>query len=954
MQVRVLAARGLPEGSSSCVRLTLPGREEPLESEVVPDEAAPAFGFSAEYTVQKDDVSLTQLVNTPVRIELLDEAKVPLGEASLSLEPMLRASLMEEEWLPLSAENGPSILVSVSAEKPILTEDEMEETTVFTSDILSMHRLPPTSLLVDGQSEADHLFTYTAVMKVVGIEAPFMFPGGTIALPPPSPAPQEPASEGAATEPSEDVPKGKKEDELAGQYISWSGASVKLFLGIEAYNRWRKAVEKGEPTVTVLIQRHPKDPHAVLDTNASRYAAIAPLDLSPMIEVDTTFHAGHFAVHHHEEYEHVPPPTDPKAKKQPTPLPEEATEEEGAPHPYETAGTILRVDVSSFYPLNPRPPTPPPPLPKTTDLIPKRTLPALAPKTAAAEFEAQVKEVVESLAAEWSALFPYTKPNPDDGAEAQDSRRRELLYQLNSSGQYFVFKEKLKRSVVRLAREIGQRPKGEAPDSAVVQSFYNELYVALTKRMHAALDATFFPPVEPPKAPSAPDAADATPTATTLGSLAAEAETLFRFEEAAVYHQERVATSPQDASAWLAYATFLLRTSQRAKAEECAREALALEPANEEAILVYGATLASRDNLEEAEVFLKATLDAAPDDVELWLLMGLLYERMDRRRDVRIALKQATAMTEQTEGGVQPHYVGLARRLLPFAAAPLIERALELSAGADALEAEQLRAELLMQRDELSAAEEKLEALAAATPKSKLAPVLTRLAHSQLRQGKGEEARSTYERVLALCRDPLPVPVLLHLGALSHSAGDAERARHLFLHACRLEPSCTSWLGAGSACLVLGRHDEAEECLCEANVRNNRQPAVWAQLALLCARCERIAEAEQAVEQTVRLNLTDGQVLHEMGAAFLDCGRWGTAEDCLRRATLFAPKALTRKLLADAQLEQHAYKQALASYKQALEAAAAEEGAEAVATACAAQVKMVLGHLGRPEEAAAF
>lgn len=959
----VLAARGLPAGATSCVSVTLPGSIGPVESEPVAEAAAPAFNFSAQYIVAKDDATLTRLVTTPVVIRLLDAAKKPLGECSLSLEPMLRAPLMEEQWLPLGDADGPALLVSVSADQPILTEDELEETTIFRSDILSMYRLPKSTQLADGQSEADHLFTYTAVLIVAGIDEPFTYSGGAITVPPQAAAGEEepaldPEAAGAAAAGTKGVAIDglgvPAEDRLTGQYISWAGASTTLFLGVEAYNRMRKAIEKGEPPATLYVRRQPKNVNAVLDTNAARYAAIAGLDLSPLMEVDTTFHAGRFAVLHHEEYQPVPPATDPKAKKGPVPLPVEPREAEGEPHPYEAARTVLRVDVRTSYPLNPRPPTPPPPLPKTNDLIPKRTLPALAPKTAAAEFESQVKDIVESLAAEWSALFAHTQADPADGEEAKDTRRRELLYQLNSSGQYFVFKEKLKRSVVRLAREVGKRPKGEAPDADTLQSFYNELYVALTKRMHAALDTTFFPPIESPKAPSAPDSADGTPTVTSLAALAVEAEALFQFDQAATYHQERVATSPQDPAGWLAYSTFLLRTGESAKAEECAREALALEPTNQEVLLTYGATLASRGNHEQAEVFLKAALDASPDDVQLWLLIGLLYERMERRHDTRIALKRAAELVEGEEAGVRPYYMALARRLVPLRAEPLVARSMELSAGVDTIGAALVFAELLLQDGNCRAAEVVLSQTAEGAPKAKQAPVLTLLGHAQLRQQKSEEARATYERALALCRDPLPVPLLLHLGSLAHAAGDADRARYLFLHACRLEPSCSSWLGAGKGCLALAKYVEAEECLCEANVRNNRQPAVWAQLALLCAKCDRVSEAEQALEQTVRLDFADGPVLQEVGAALLDCGRWRAAEDCFRRAALFSPSALTLELLADAQLEQHAYKQALASYKQALEVATAEEGAADVAAACSAQVKVVLGHLGRSEEAAAY
>lgn len=109
-------------------------------------------------------------------------------------------------------------------------------------------------------------------------------------------------------------------------------------------------------------------------------------------------------------------------------------------HPYEAGGTYLRVQLTLSRPLNPRPPTPPPPLPRPSDIIPKRQLPHLAPKSAAQEFEAQVGAVVQSMVAEWRTLFPGFEPHEVSSIEDKEERRRALLFQLNSSGQYYVFK----------------------------------------------------------------------------------------------------------------------------------------------------------------------------------------------------------------------------------------------------------------------------------------------------------------------------------------------------------------------------------------------------------------------------------------------------------------------------------------------------------------------------------
>ena len=97
---------------------------------------------------------------------------------------------------------------------------------------------------------------------------------------------------------------------------------------------------------------------------------------------------------------------------------------------------------------------------------------------------------------------------------------------------------------------------------------------------------------------------------------------------------------------------------------------------------MHGVTLASRSNHEQAEPFLRAARDAAPEDAQLWLLMAVVYERTERGRDARVARRQAsTLLGEGSETG--PHYLALAQRLLPYAASPLIDEALERAGGTD-------------------------------------------------------------------------------------------------------------------------------------------------------------------------------------------------------------------------------------------------------------------------------
>jgi len=259
------------------------------------------------------------------------------------------------------------------------------------------------------------------------------------------------------------------------------------------------------------------------------------------------------------------------------------------------------------------------------------------------------------------------------------------------------------------------------------------------------------------------------------------------------------------------------------------------------------------------------------------------------------------------------------------------------------------RASLLLQQHELDGAEATLGALLAAQPSN--AHAHEKVGHALLLKGEAGPAAAAYEKALKHAPQP-PTQVLLLLGRLCLDASDWTRAKELFLQACRLAPSCTSWLGAGSACLRLKHKAEAEECLSEANVLNNREPAVWGQLALLCVQQERLPEAEQALHHALKLELTDDQVLLEVGEAFAHLSSLGIAEKCARRALVLRAAAPTYKLLGDVLVEQRAYDEAALQYQEAL---ALVEGDLMLTNMYKGLLRTVYGeYLGKPSEAARF
>lgn len=66
-------------------------------------------------------------------------------------------------------------------------------------------------------------------------------------------------------------------------------------------------------------------------------------------------------------------------------------------------------------------------------------------------------------------------------------RRKKLLYELNSTGKYFAFKEQLKNSVIKIVREKFLRTS-VLNDPDELQQFLSELYVFLIDELHKSLN----------------------------------------------------------------------------------------------------------------------------------------------------------------------------------------------------------------------------------------------------------------------------------------------------------------------------------------------------------------------------------------------------------------------------------------------------------------------------------
>eukprot|EP00912_Choanoflagellata_sp_UC4_P001105 UC4_evm1s683 len=133
------------------------------------------------------------------------------------------------------------------------------------------------------------------------------------------------------------------------------------------------------------------------------------------------------------------------------------------------------------------------------------------------------------------------------------------MYELNSSGKYFAFKEQLKQSVTKIAREKFNAKSFSDPMKK--QEFISNLYTFLVDEMHTSLNNTlaynFVSPVEPVQF-----------DADTLLRFASEAEVAGNVEEARKYLLDRIAIDRGQETLWFDYGVFCTRIGDYSKAEE--------------------------------------------------------------------------------------------------------------------------------------------------------------------------------------------------------------------------------------------------------------------------------------------------------------------------------------------------------------------------------------------------
>eukprot|EP01138_Halocafeteria_seosinensis_P015775 gb/GECG01016099.1/.p1 GENE.gb/GECG01016099.1/~~gb/GECG01016099.1/.p1 ORF type:complete len:1432 (+),score=227.60 gb/GECG01016099.1/:1-4296(+) len=177
--------------------------------------------------------------------------------------------------------------------------------------------------------------------------------------------------------------------------------------------------------------------------------------------------------------------------------PEETT---ATPLPFYTAlNSILTCGVCLNKPLQEAKPVPPPPELAPSDIVTPRDTPPKGPlATAPSEsFRKDILLSVNAIAEQYCNAL-QTVMDKEGGAGNRETRRRELLKLLNTSGLYHSMKDRLKKSIARIIRErygdvLGLAKDNaledlEALDTSTKDNFVSNLYTYLIGQTYKMLN----------------------------------------------------------------------------------------------------------------------------------------------------------------------------------------------------------------------------------------------------------------------------------------------------------------------------------------------------------------------------------------------------------------------------------------------------------------------------------
>ncbi|XP_053989743.1 cilia- and flagella-associated protein 70 [Hylaeus volcanicus] len=431
---------------------------------------------------------------------------------------------------------------------------------------------------------------------------------------------------------------------------------------------------------------------------------------------------------------------------------------------------------------------------------------------------------------------------------------------LYKTGVYLSLRNTLRTKVTMLLDQRFKMPSNLV-DSNQTQNFIASVYTYLVEQMHVAINKI----VEGRNAEDLPHVVNLELSY----FYAEEAYELGDLHKARRYYTTAITANKNNPEPWTKYAIFLKKIGDIERSKQCCLEALALNRQYVFALLIYAIILYEDRDYEEAEIFLKAITDFYPRFFEGWVILHLFYMQTEYYPGVDLTLRVAEKCIKDKNRTIQlteePHawsmyhcpehnvYMMTAVFLLKlhlceFAGFALAE---EMSNSNQTIHFLYYMAveHYLSGRfeDALSHLEEVKCTYGMDYSISSL------MGHCYFKLGDDEKAMECYEFTRMLFDRPNDLHLVeVRLGYHCYKIGDYDRAKRIFLSACKSSPTSQTWLGAGISCYELNEFQEAEMALSEANQIDNCNPDIWGYLCLLNMSLERYDEFCQCYREMIK------------------------------------------------------------------------------------------------------
>ncbi|NXD44663.1 CFA70 protein, partial [Copsychus sechellarum] len=566
-----------------------------------------------------------------------------------------------------------------------------------------------------------------------------------------------------------------------------------------------------------------------------------------------------------------------------------------SPQQYSEAGTFLVMEIKLDRPLVPKR-LREELIRRVKELIPPR--PALPPPTEGArkvveDYHKRVTSVAVAILGEYHELFG--KQQADQGVidhETLEEQKRQLNYELNTSGKYFAFKEQLKYSVVKIVREKYLKTTAFETKEQL-QAFLSELYVYLVDHMHIALN----------KLLSGEDVSPAPPSCATRKQLwlfAREAEANKDLKLASLFYKQRIARDQRSIQSWLDYGAFCLLYEDATKAQECFQQAVCLDPQNIQSVLLCGIAAVKLQHYEEAEIFFEDACCLEPSSIIAWTLSGLFYETQNNyiqaERNFREATKLLRAELEEEERileaaegeGKKPNGpVGMVgSNVGAVSHGPIMPRPI-VSPEPGNLQAKQVHSDF-----QSSTSQDGQPAGACSSLLHFTAPCtfLFFLLTCQLLKNKNPTLGLTETHFLAAscpASEPQPPPCTIFMKTVEflmkvNAIRFVHKAlAHELLLSLQGGPTFAYYMALAWTYMMQEDFPRCEECLCEAIRIDPLNPNVWAQKGHLCYLQKDFVNAKECYERVISF-VEDAVDLHfvylRLGSIYLEEKEYGRAK----------------------------------------------------------------------------